>query len=108
MHFRWLLISAVPALLAQSDTPRAIEVLQANCSGCHGNAMQMSGLRLDSRDALLRGGSKGPAIVSGNAAQSRLFQLATHAAQPAMPPGKQLAAADLDAIRTWIDAGAPW
>jgi hypothetical protein len=57
--------------------------------------MQMSSLRLDSRDGLLKGGAKGPAILSGDSAKSRLMQLVTHSAQPAMPPGRKLSEADL-------------
>ena len=64
MLLLWFLVCAAPFLLAQSDSQRGIEVLRANCTSCHGTAMQMSGLRLDSRDGLLKGGSKGPAIVS--------------------------------------------
>src|SRR5262245_57993177 len=103
-----LLVIAAPTLLAQSDSQRGIEVLRANCTSCHGPAMQMSSLRLDSRDGLIKGGVKGPAIVSGNSVQSRLIQMVTHAAQPSMPPGRKLPDADITALRAWIDAGAPW
>jgi mono/diheme cytochrome c family protein len=109
MRLRVLAVFAgVGAIYAQADSRRAIEVLTANCAACHGSAMQMSSLRLDSRDALLKGGAKGAAIVAGDSSKSRLMQFVTHAAQPAMPPGKKLAEADIDALRTWIDAGAPW
>src|SRR5687768_2610839 len=108
MHLRWLFVCAAPALFAQSDSRRAIEVLRTNCVACHGSTMQMSGLRLDSLEGLTKGGTKGPVIVSGNAVQSRLIQLVTHAAQPAMPPGNKLKPGDIDALRAWIDAGAPW
>ncbi len=70
--------------------------------------MQMSSLRLDTRDGLLKGGAKGAAITPGNAAASRLIQFVTHAAQPAMPPGRKLADADIAELRAWIEAGAPW
>src|SRR5688572_20641231 len=103
-----LLVLGAPVLFAQSDSQRGIEVLRANCVSCHGQAMQMSSLRLDSRDGLVKGGAKGPAIVSGNSAQSRLIQMVTHAAQPSMPPGRKLPDAEIAALRAWIDAGAPW
>ncbi len=85
-----------------------MEVLRNNCLACHGAGMQMSGLRLDSREALLKGGTKGPAIVAGASAHSRLLKFVTHAAQPAMPPGKKLSDADVATLRSWIDAGAEW
>jgi mono/diheme cytochrome c family protein len=108
MDLRWLLPLAAPVLFAQADSQRGIEVLRANCTSCHGALMQMSGLRLDTRDGLVKGGAKGPAIVSGNAAQSRIIQMVTHAVQPSMPPGKKLNNADIDSLRAWIAAGAPW
>ncbi|HYP13039.1 MAG TPA: PSD1 and planctomycete cytochrome C domain-containing protein, partial [Bryobacteraceae bacterium] len=92
----------------QSESPRAIEVLNANCASCHGAALQMSSLRLDSREGLIKGGSKGASIIPGNAAQSRLLQMVTHAVKPTMPPGGKLKDSDVEALRTWIDAGAPW
>ena len=107
MSLRWILVFAAP-LFAQSDSQRGIAVLRTNCVSCHGPSVQMSGLRLDSREGLLKGGVKGPAIAAGNAAQSRLIQLVTHAVQPAMPPGGRLKESDIDALRTWIDAGASW
>jgi mono/diheme cytochrome c family protein len=110
MLSRWLTLSAVSvvAAFAQADSQQAIAVLRTNCVSCHGQAMQMSDLRLDSRDGLLKGGAKGPAILSGDSAKSRLMQLVTHAAQPSMPPGRKLSDADLNTLKSWIDAGAPW
>src|SRR6185503_16581361 len=63
---------------------------------------------LDSREALIKGGAKGPVVVPGKSAESRLIQLVSHAAQPSMPPGRKLSDADVDRLRTWIDAGVPW
>ncbi|MEP7367414.1 MAG: DUF1549 domain-containing protein, partial [Acidobacteriota bacterium] len=97
----------LPTLLS-AQSPTAIELLRANCTSCHGASVQMSNLRLDSRDGLLKGGAKGPVIVSGNAAESRLIKLVTHAAQPNMPPGRKLGDAEISTLRSWIDAGAAW
>lgn len=66
----------------------------------------MSGLRLDTRDAALKGGTRGPAIQPGNSGASRLLQLAAHTAQPAMPPGRKLSDEDIASLRNWIDEGA--
>ncbi len=101
--FSTLLIGADDALPA-----RAVAVLQANCSGCHGESAAMSGLRLSSRDQALKGGTRGPAITPGDAKQSRLYLAVTHAAEPSMPPGKSLETGDIETIRQWIDSGARW
>src|SRR5205814_5569695 len=46
-------------------------VLAANCYECH-TEEQLGGLRLDSREALLQGGKRGPAIVPGDPERSLL------------------------------------
>ena len=38
-------------------------VLLKNCVSCHGPTQQFSSLRVDSREALLKGGNRGPALV---------------------------------------------
>ncbi len=107
---RFLAVFAAPAALAlaQAEAQRAIEVLATNCSQCHGAQVQMSSLRLDTRDGLIQGGAKGPVLVTGDSSKSRLMAVVTHTAEPAMPPGKKLSDGDLDTLRKWIDAGAPW
>ena len=40
--------------------------------------------------------------------QSRLYKLITHVAEPAMPPGKKLSDDDIETLRIWIEAGAPY
>ncbi len=69
----------------------------------------MSGLDLRHREAMLAGGGKGPALVPGKSDESLLFLAASHAGELKMPPGKPpLPSRDLDALRDWIDGGAPW
>src|SRR4051794_15479199 len=48
-------------------------VLAANCYDCHADE-KMAGLRVDSRDGLLKGGRSGPAIVPGDPEKSLLIQ----------------------------------
>ena len=60
-------------------------VLEANCLTCHGATMQLAKLDLRTRESALAGGAHGPAIVPGNAEQSRLFRRITGAEAPAMP-----------------------
>ena len=74
----------------------AREILEKNCYGCHG-AAQMSGLDLRQRDAILKGGKRGAAIVPGAAAASLLYQAVAGKGELKMPPGKQsLSAADVE------------
>jgi len=89
---------------------RVRPILAEHCLGCHGAEKQKSGLRLDGRDSMLRGGDSGPALVPGDAGASLLIQKIT-AADPAerMPPsgeGKALAEAEIATLKQWIASGA--
>lgn len=81
-------------------------LLVKKCNACHAAAPQ-AGLRLDSRDALLKGGKSGPAIVPGDADSSLLMAVLKHThARIQMPPPGKLPQEELDAIALWIKQGA--
>ena len=85
-------------------------VLEKHCFSCHG-ASQKSGLDLRKRETILKGGTRGPAIVPGKPEESLLFLAASHdeSIEIRMPAGgDRLLAKDLEVLRRWIDAGAPW
>jgi len=84
-------------------------LLAANCQACHGESA-MAGLRVDSREALLRGGETGPAIVPGEPEKSALLKAVQHAdGFPRMPRGRaKLPAPDIEALAQWIKDGAAW
>jgi mono/diheme cytochrome c family protein len=92
--------------------PRAAEVrqvLESRCVECHGGRLTRAGLDLTTRDALLRGGESGPAVVPGDARQSRLYRRITQAEKPAMPFRRdRLSDAEVALLGAWIDAGAPY
>ncbi len=86
----------------------ALKLLDRNCLACHGAILQ-SGLDMRQRETLLKGGDRGPALIPGNAEESRLFMAASHVGELKMPPNEPpLPDADLDILRGWINAGAPW
>ena len=62
-----------------------LPIFEANCLTCHGAGMQLAKLDLRTRESALAGGAHGPAIVPGNAEQSRLFRRIAGAEAPAMP-----------------------
>ncbi len=85
-------------------------VLADTCVKCHGADKVSGGLRLDTREAILKGGDSGPAVVPGNREESLLVTAIRHDDDLLkMPPGKDAlpreAIADLTA---WVEAGAPW
>src|SRR5947208_861132 len=85
---------AAPAVAADKPSPEAVEffetkvrpVLTENCYSCHGEKKQSGGLRLDSKDALLKGGDTGPALVPGKARESLLVRAIRHEGELKMPP----------------------
>ncbi len=84
-------------------------VLQAKCLKCHSGERVEGALDMNTRDLLLKGGERGPAIVSGNAKKSLLYQLTAHQKEPHMPHERaKLADADIAKIAEWIDLGAPY
>lgn len=83
-------------------------ILKANCTGCHG-AAATSGLRVDSYEALMKGGNSGPAIVPGNPDKSLLIIAVRHSDPDLQMPkgGPKLKDADIAALENWVKAGAP-
>src|SRR6476660_8042179 len=62
-------------------------VLAANCLECHGAKKQESGLRLDSRPAVIEGGDSGErAVVPGDPDRSLLVKAINHLGEYHMPP----------------------
>ncbi|MBL8177990.1 MAG: PSD1 domain-containing protein, partial [Bryobacterales bacterium] len=85
--------------------------LKKDCQGCHGEGQAMAKLDLRTREGLLEGGARGPAIVPGEASVSLLYQAIAGEGKLQMPPGgaaKRLPTATIAAVKEWIDAGAPW
>ena len=109
-----LALAAVTATCARGavDFKRQIQpVLETNCVGCHGPQKAAGSLRLTSRQAVLKGGSTGPAVVPGDPEKSPLYRSIELApGRPgAMPPeGPQLSAAQRSLICEWIREGAVW
>src|SRR5205823_3894715 len=86
---------------------RVRPILAANCYDCHTDE-RMAGLRVDSRDGLLKGGRSGPAIVPGDPERSLLIQAVRQTGALKMPKGGQLAPSEIDALAQWVRDGAVW
>ena len=107
-----LLLAPLPMLEAAAldFEKEVLPVLKKRCFECHGPEKQKSGLRVDSRAALLKGGDFGAAIVPGDAAGSHLIKvIASTDDDVKMPPkGERLTSAQIDSLRKWIAQGAVW
>ncbi|MBM3756314.1 MAG: DUF1553 domain-containing protein [Acidobacteria bacterium] len=101
---RACLLLAASALAAQD----AVSILQNQCGSCHG-AAAMAGLDLRTREGLLTGGSRGPAMAPGNADASLLIQAVRRTGSLQMPPGKTgLKPDEVETLARWVAGGAPW
>jgi len=83
-------------------------ILAAQCYSCHGPKIQQAGLRLDSREGLLRGMSGRPAVTPGDPASSPLIAVLSHAGAIKMPPQGKLPQPAIDTLAEWVKQGAPW
>ena len=99
------LAPAPPVSFAKDVEP----ILERDCRQCHGDTVQLGKLDLSTRDSALRGGARGSDIIPGNAEASRVYRRIAGLEQPSMPAqGNPLSAAEVAAVKQWIDAGAIW
>ncbi len=87
---------------------RVRPVLAERCFACHAERVQLSGLRLDSREAILKGGKGGPAVVPGSPEKSPLVEVLSYHGKLKMPPAGKLKADEIAALTDWVRMGAPW
>lgn len=98
-----------PAAGLEHFESRVRPLLLERCGECHGADKQKSGLRVDHREHLLRGGSRGPAIVPGKPDASLLAKAIAYVdVDLSMPPKNRLSRAEVDTLRQWIADGAVW
>ncbi len=82
-------------------------LLVQRCASCHTQTAS-SGLRVDSRDSLLKGGERGAAILPGNPDGSLLVQAVRQEGALKMPKGGKLTAREVSDLVAWVKMGAPW
>ncbi len=84
-------------------------ILVENCHSCHGASQQKAGLRLDSRDAILRGGESGASAVAQKPKESLLIEAIQYEADGyQMPPKGKLPAEAIADLSRWVELGMPW
>src|SRR5579863_10070002 len=75
-------------------------ILAGTCQKCHGTQNQKGGLRLDSREALLKGGESGAAIVPGKPDSSPMIDAINYRGLE-MPPTGKLKDREISALAEW-------
>jgi hypothetical protein len=115
-----LMLAAVSAASAQQNpafSPQAISsfenrvqpILKASCLPCHNAGNRSSGLALDSREDVVKGGKRGPAAQPGSPDKSLLIEAVEQKGNLKMPMGRDRLTPDqIDALRQWIEDKLPW
>ncbi len=108
----FLIAAAAPAASPVGDADffetNVRPVLADSCYSCH-TQTKLGGLRVDSRQALLEGGKRGPAIVPGKPDESLLIKAVRQASEDLkMPMGGKLSDAQIASLEKWVEMGAPW
>ena len=95
---------------AKFFTENILPVLKDSCISCHGEDEQESGLRLDSRDAVLKGGDRGEIIDKEDPDSSLLLSALKfrEECELQMPPDGKLDDEVIEAFKKWIEMGLPW
>ena len=84
-------------------------LLVENCHACHAAATKRKGgLLLDSREAILKGGDSGRAVVPGDPEKSLVLSVVRYGDEIKMPPKGKLADDQIAALAEWVKRGAPW
>lgn len=87
---------------------QAMGLLKTQCLGCHNAGKKKGGLVLESRDLALQGGDNGAALKPGDPTHSPLIQSLVDAGDAHMPPKQQLPEKQINLLKAWVAAGAPW
>ena len=102
---RWGLASEqFPAEALEFFEKKVRPVLATHCYECHGPQLQQGGLRLDSREGVLKGGTRGAAAVEGEPDSSWLIRAVRHQ-ELEMPPAGRLSPEQIGALERWIAMG---
>jgi mono/diheme cytochrome c family protein len=82
-------------------------IVKANCLPCHNARNPTSGLALDQREAILRGGNRGPSVNLDAPDESVLLEALEQKGELKMPPGRKLSPEQIATVRQWIEAKVP-
>ena len=95
--------------MAGTDYSDIAPILKARCVLCHAGPAAPLGLRLDSRDGLLAGSSRGAVVVASDPAGSELIKRLTGGSLPRMPMTgpPYLSDQEVALFEQWILEGMP-
>ena len=81
-------------------------LLVERCWKCHGEETARSELRLDSREAIIKGGKRGRAVETSIPPASLLLQVVKRTGELKMPPDGPLSPQQIADLELWVNQGA--
>ena len=105
--------AGVPAADPVIDFNRDVRpILVARCFACHGPdaSTRKRGLRLDVREGAVESAKPGrtPVVIPHDADGSLLIERVIDDLDPMPPSGEPLTTEEIEVLRRWVDAGAPY
>ena len=83
-------------------------ILVERCVACHNPAVLEGGLDLTSATGFAKGATTGALLRPEAPERSRLLAAISYEERVKMPPDGRLEPEALDALRAWVEMGAPW
>lgn len=86
-------------------------ILAHNCYSCHSETKTKGGLRLDSKEAIMKGGEDGVVVIPNHPDKSEMIRRISlpKGDKEAMPTkGKRLTEREIKLLTFWIEKGAKW
>lgn len=88
-------------------------VLEASCVKCHNPEKKKGKLDMSTKEAFMKGGGEGKIVEAGKSADSSLIKVIAlpeddDAAMPPKDKAPRPTAAQVTALKKWIDEGAKW
>lgn len=110
------LIFVAPGLLKAASFEEIKPIFEHSCVECHNADKDKGGLRMDTREMLLKGGDSGESLDFKNPKNSELIRRLTleHDDDEFMPPSSKkkkrapLTAEEIQTLTAWIKNQAPW
>lgn len=100
--------AVVPASTQVTFAENVHALVESRCGNCHLGDASKGGFSMNSRESALAEGDKGPRVVPGDSANSKLIRMVSGAlGVKKMPPkGDPLSQSEIDLLKAWIDGGA--
>jgi mono/diheme cytochrome c family protein len=96
--------TGLPGTAAVSFSKDVLPLFRTHCERCHGDGRAQAGLKLVSYADVMAGSTRGPVVIPGSSATSRLVDLIVTGQMPV--GGPKMPESEIEIIRAWVDAGA--